>query len=216
MATLPLFPLNTVLFPGGRLPLRIFEERYKAMLRACLDGDRRLGVVLIKSGREVGGPAEPCQVGTVARIGELGEPDGGAIPLTVSGEHRFRILSVDSSLPYLVGTVEFLDGSADSDAAPAAAELQSLAGRYLRLLLASHGEYRGPISLSDDPAALEQLVGSLLFDHSVEIRQAILEAEPMSHRLRLMARAVARSLRVAESALMRSGPGRERSVFGIN
>ena len=53
--TLPIFPLNTVLFPGAPLPLRIFEPRYREMLKRCLDGGRRFGVVLIKSGPEVGG-----------------------------------------------------------------------------------------------------------------------------------------------------------------
>lgn len=216
MPTLPLFPLNTVLFPGSRLPLRIFEDRYKQMLRACMGGDRRLGVVLIKSGKEVGGPASPYQVGTVARIGELGQPDGSAIPLTVTGERRFRIVALDNSLPYLVGEVEYLGATPDPDAHPAATELRDLADRYLRLLLSSHGEYRGPIELSTDPIALEELVGSLMFDHAVEVRQAILEAEPLGQRLRLMARALSRSLKIAQAALMRGGPGRDPTVFGIN
>ncbi|MDP6513158.1 MAG: LON peptidase substrate-binding domain-containing protein, partial [SAR202 cluster bacterium] len=65
---LPLFPLNSVLFPGASIPLQIFEDRYKQMLRDCLDADSRFGVVLIKSGREVGGSAEPHATGTVAQI----------------------------------------------------------------------------------------------------------------------------------------------------
>ena len=216
MPPLPLFPLNTVLFPGGRLPLSIFEDRYKQMLRACLDGDRRFGVVLIRSGREVGGTADPYPVGTAARIGDIGEPEKGAIPLTVTGDQRFRILSIDSSLPYLVGQVDYLDASPDPAAASDASELRELAERYVRILLASHGEYRGPMKLPGDPAELERTVGSLLFDHSVEIRQAILEAEPLSQRLQLMTRAVARSLKIAEAALMRGGPGRDPTAFGIN
>lgn len=216
MPRLPLFPLNTVLFPGGSLPLRIFESRYKQMLRVCMDGDRRLGVLLIKSGTEVGGPAGPYSVGTVARIGEIGHAEDGAIPLTVQGERRFRIVALDDSLPYLVGVVEYLETTPDADAGRAAAELRGLADRYLRLLFASHGEYRGPIQLSSDPPALEELVGPLLFDHAVEVRQTILEAEPLSQRLLLMAKAVSRSLGTAEAALMRAGPGRDPTVFGIN
>ncbi|MCH8222137.1 MAG: LON peptidase substrate-binding domain-containing protein [Chloroflexi bacterium] len=74
--TLPIFPLNTVLFPGAPLPLRIFEPRYREMLKRCLDGDRRFGVALIKSGPEVGGPAEPHDVGTVARIERVRDEGG--------------------------------------------------------------------------------------------------------------------------------------------
>ncbi|MBI2965870.1 MAG: LON peptidase substrate-binding domain-containing protein [Chloroflexi bacterium] len=216
MTRIPLFPLNTVLFPGCSLPLRIFEPRYRQMLRTCLDGDRRLGVVLIKSGKEVGGTADPYSVGTVGRIGDIGEPEGGAIPLVVTGERRFRIVGLDRSLPYLVGEVEYLVDAVDPDANRAAVELRGVADRYLRLLFAARGEYRGSMKLSDDPTAIEVVAASLLSDHSAANRQAILEAEPLGNRLRLMTSAIAASFHSAESRLMRAGPGRNRSVFGIN
>src|SRR5439155_12683725 len=69
MKDLPLFPLNTVLFPGGRVPLRIFEQRYMDMAKACLRDGSPFGVCLIREGREVGAPAIPADVGTLARIG---------------------------------------------------------------------------------------------------------------------------------------------------
>src|SRR5262249_50490638 len=69
LTELPLFPLNTVLFPGGRLPLRIFEQRYMEMEKACLRERSPFGVCLIREGREVGAPAIPADVGTLARIG---------------------------------------------------------------------------------------------------------------------------------------------------
>lgn len=216
MPTLPLFPLNTVLFPGCSLPLRIFEPRYRQMLRACLDGDRRMGVVLIKSGKEVGGPADPYSVGTVARIGDIGEPESGGIPLVATGERRFKIVALDRSLPYLVGNVEYLVDAVDPDADRAAIPLREVADRYLRLLFAARGEFRGSMQLSDDPKALEVVAATLLSGHPAANRQAILEAEPLSNRLRLMTSAVAASLQSAESALMRSGPGQARTVFGIN
>ena len=65
---LPLFPLNVVLFPTMILPLRIFEERYKEMIHACLESDSRFGVALIREGQEVGAPAVPHNMGTVAHI----------------------------------------------------------------------------------------------------------------------------------------------------
>ena len=64
--TLPIFPLNTVLFPGAPLPLRIFEPRYREMLQACLEGDRRFGVALIKSGQEVGASSAHHDIDSVA------------------------------------------------------------------------------------------------------------------------------------------------------
>jgi uncharacterized protein len=103
---LPLFPLNTVLFPGQVLPLHIFEDRYRLMIRRCLAEDTSFGVVLIKQGREVGEDAEPHPIGTVARIIESSHmPDGSMNILTV-GMERFRIRRLYHDQPYLRGEVE--------------------------------------------------------------------------------------------------------------
>jgi Lon protease-like protein len=155
-------------------------------------------------------------VGTLGRIDEIGEPQHGAIPLTVAGEARFRIAGLDRSLPYLVGHVEELDGSPDPEAQVASETLARVANRYVRLLMASHGQFRGPVHLTGDPGEIERLAGQLLFNHANEVRQAILEAEPLSSRLRMMRRTLSRSVEAAEAALMRGGPGREPTVFGIN
>jgi uncharacterized protein len=92
MKDLPLFPLNTVLFPGGRLPLRIFEQRYMDMAKACLRDGSPFGVCLIREGREVGLPALPTEVGTLARIGNWDMPQLGMLHVTALGERRFRIV----------------------------------------------------------------------------------------------------------------------------
>jgi len=92
MRELPLFPLNTVLFPGGRLPLRIFEQRYMDMAKACLKDGSPFGVCLIVQGKEVGEPATPAQVGTLARIGDWDMPQLGMLHVVAKGESRFRIL----------------------------------------------------------------------------------------------------------------------------
>ena len=133
--TLPIFPLNTVLFPGAPLPLRIFEPRYREMLKRCLDGDRRFGVALIKSGPEVGGPAEPHDVGTVARIERVRDEEMGAIPIFARGEERFRIVSLDRSQPYLIGEVESLGDELDAAAGPAADRARAAADEYIRCCL---------------------------------------------------------------------------------
>jgi len=88
---LPLFPLNTVLFPGGRLPLRIFEQRYMEMAKACLRGGAPFGVCLIREGGEVGAPATPAGVGCLARIAEWDMPQLGLLHVMARGERRFRI-----------------------------------------------------------------------------------------------------------------------------
>lgn len=89
---IPLFPLKTVLFPAGVLPLKVFEARYIDMVRDCMKDDAPFGVVLIKSGQEVGAAAEPETVGTLARIVHWDMPSLGVMLLRTQGEERFRIL----------------------------------------------------------------------------------------------------------------------------
>lgn len=88
---LAIFPLNAVLFPGGLLPLRVFEQRYMEMAKACLKDDRPFGVCLIRSGREVGAPATPEEIGCTARIAEWDMQQLGVLSIKTHGEQRFRI-----------------------------------------------------------------------------------------------------------------------------
>ena len=87
-----LFPLHTVLFPGGLLPLRVFEPRYMEMATACLREGIPFGVCLIREGREVGSPAVPHAVGCLARIMQWDMQQLGVLNITVRGERRFRVL----------------------------------------------------------------------------------------------------------------------------
>lgn len=91
-AELALFPLHTVLFPGGRLELRIFEARYLDLVARCLREEGRFGVCLIVAGSEVGVPAQCAPVGTAARIADWGRLPDGLLGITVIGEQRFRVL----------------------------------------------------------------------------------------------------------------------------
>jgi Lon protease-like protein len=93
--SIPLFPLNTVLFPGGVLPLRIFEPRYLDMVSECLKTDSGIGVVLIRSGREVGEIADTYEVGTLSHIRYWHKRPDGLLGVTLQGEQRFRIISTD-------------------------------------------------------------------------------------------------------------------------
>jgi len=105
---LPLFPLNTVLFPSLPLPLHIFEERYKLMIGTCAVTDNLFGVCLIKEGVEVGGSAEPFEIGTVARIAEIERMPDGRMNLMTFGTDRFRLLEIKQREPYLMGQVEIM------------------------------------------------------------------------------------------------------------
>lgn len=88
----PLFPLRTVLYPGGPLPLRIFEPRYLDMVSKCLKASSPFGVLLIKSGSETG-PASTYDIGTLARITDWYQGSDGLLGITAVGDERFRLLS---------------------------------------------------------------------------------------------------------------------------
>lgn len=91
-STIPLFPLNSVLFPHGVLPLRIFEPRYLDMVSDCLRRESGIGVVLISEGSEVGTAAQPHAVGTLAKIAYWHHRSDGLLGITLKGEQRFSIV----------------------------------------------------------------------------------------------------------------------------
>lgn len=88
---LPIFPLNSVLFPGGSMALKIFEPRYMDMAKGCLKQNLPFGIVLIREGEEVGSPAVPENVGTVAVIAEWDMQELGILQVRVRGRERFRL-----------------------------------------------------------------------------------------------------------------------------
>ena len=87
----PLFPLTTVFFPGGVLPLKVFEQRYMDMVKRCLQDESPFGVCLIKEGAEVGA-AVPHTIGSLARIGSWDMPQLGVLNLRALGAQRFQVL----------------------------------------------------------------------------------------------------------------------------
>ena len=107
-----------MLFPGGRLPLRIFEARYMEMAKTCLKDGAPFGVCLIEQGKEVGAPAIPANVGTLARIGAWDMPQLGVLQVVAKGERRFRIRERRVRPDGLaLASVELL--AEEADAAPA-------------------------------------------------------------------------------------------------
>jgi len=104
----PMFPLNTVLFPGGPLPLRIFESRYIDMISERMKADAPFGVVLIKDGQEAG-PSSTFETGTLARITDWYQGSDGLLGVTAIGEQRFRLLASERQPDGLnVGEIELL------------------------------------------------------------------------------------------------------------
>lgn len=113
----PLFPLQSVLFPGGRLPLRVFEQRYMEMAKVCLKQSTSFGICLIASGEEVARagakPAEPHAVGTLAHIADWDMQQLGVLNIIAQGGDRFRMLRhwvEDSGL--LRGEIELIEAPA--------------------------------------------------------------------------------------------------------
>jgi ATP-dependent Lon protease len=141
---LPLFPLNTVLCPGIALPLHVFEDRYRALVRHCLETTSPFGVVLIREGREVGaGAISFSGVGTIAEIRDAGRQDDGRFDLLVVGTRRFGIRTVlEGPSPYLVADVGILDETVGD---PALAQRLAMSATrrfvtYLELLQPRSGE----------------------------------------------------------------------------
>jgi Lon protease-like protein len=128
-----------VLFPGGRLPLRIFEQRYMEMAKRCLKEQSPFGVCLIRDGAEVGAPATPNEVGTLARIASWDMPQLGVLHVSARGERRFRIRERTVQADGLsVGKVEFIADDADhavpENLAPAVKLLERVIEQHPELL----------------------------------------------------------------------------------
>jgi Lon protease-like protein len=136
---LPLFPLNTVLFPGGPLPLRIFEPRYLDLVRRCLKGESQFGVVLILAGEEAGAVAEIAATGTSARVVDFDTLPDGLLGITCVGERRFRVNRLRKQGDGLnVAAVEYLP---DAPARALPAELAHLSDLLRQVLPQLGGGY---------------------------------------------------------------------------
>ncbi len=133
--TIPLFPLKTVLFPGGVLPLRIFEPRYLDMVADCLRHDTGIGVVLIRDGSETDGVPEIHELGTLTHIRYWHKRPDGLLGVTLEGESRFRILDMQVQPDRLIrAEVELLPSVAACAVEPDHARLVELLRQILAQL----------------------------------------------------------------------------------
>ena len=183
LTRLPLFPLNVVMFPNTSIPLQIFEERYQQMLKDCLDGDSRFGVTLIKEGAEVGDPATPHLVGTVADIVHVNRVAGDRFFISIFGSERFEIVEISQQLPYLAADVRLLEDEVEVDVPPTEmAQIRKAATEHVRLRYGLNGGWVRESRLPDDPLDLSYFIGGML-QASLPEKQALLEEPSTSRRL---------------------------------
>jgi Lon protease-like protein len=192
MPSLPLFPLGTVLLPGARLPLQLFEPRYLELaqrLAALPEDGRTFGVVLIRAGHEVGAEAvhDLHPIGCEARVDAMALADGGlgaVVHLVATGVRRFRLEGTDedADTPYLTGVVSWLEEPPAGDDA----ELSALAEQVRE----AHGRYLATLGAAGEP--VEEVPARLAFRYAEQMvldladRQRILEAPDAAARLRVV------------------------------
>ena len=173
-----IFPLGTVLFPGGKLPLKIFEQRYIEMTKACLRDNRPFGVCLIREGREVGAPAVPETVGCLADIESWDMPQLGLFQLVARGGERFRLLETRIAANGLMsGSLERLAPDLP------AFEVDRACREMLKLVIDRVGasSFPAPIALDDASWVGYRLAEILPLDPS--IKQELLELADAGERL---------------------------------
>lgn len=167
------------------LPLRVFEERYRAMTRELLRTSGVFGVLLIRQGQEVGGGALPYEVGTTAVIEEYEEVEDGRFVLACRGVQRFRLLRMLPPRPYPFGEVEVIR---ETKPVPSARLSQALEHvrvvfpGYFRQALALTDQWARPFSLPDDPNALVNLLGPWLKAEETD-KQQLIELEDPTERV---------------------------------
>lgn len=182
---LPLFVLNTVLFPHASVQLHVFEERYRCLVRDCLEEDRPFGIVLIRSGDEVGGHAEPYLVGTAVRIQQVHHFDDGCMDIHVKGERRFRIrrlIEEDGLYPrgYVEPVVEMeIEGTPREDALvmKAREDFELL----VRVLFAQQ-DVNVQVVFPEDPVVLSFQIANLVPLGNLE-KQRLLETTDTAERI---------------------------------
>lgn len=208
-ASLPLFPLGSVLFPGMLLPLHIFEPRYRLMLQRSLQDDQPFGIVLIKAGVEVGGSAEPHHVGTAARVVGTTPLPGGRSFIIARGERRFEIDRIDAERePYLVGQVRYLeeDTGAGTPAEALADRAADAYGQYLTGILATSADAPTDLPLAElregTPSDVSYRIAGGLGIDAAE-RQRLLETEATGARLESVLRLLDRENALLKELIVR-------------
>jgi uncharacterized protein len=205
---MPLFPLGAVLYPGMLMPLHIFEDRYRQLVRDLLGGPepRRFGVIAIRKGRETGidGIHSLYEIGCTAALRRVDRLDDGRFDIVTVGAQRFRLLGLDASQPYLQGEVELLatEPVDPPTAEPAVRVVQATFREYLDALTEWGGATVRLEELPGEPSLLSFIVAAAMVIDLPE-RQALLAESDTVRRL-----AMERALLSRETAMLRTTTSR--------
>jgi len=212
---LPLFPLGTVLYPGLLLPLHIFEERYRQLVRDLQDGPepRRFGVIAIREGRETGvdGVSALYEIGCIATLRRVTAHEDGRFDLITVGTQRFRLASeLDQSRPYRRAEVDLLDEDTGDEAAAqlAAQAVQRGFRAYLDALGARGVTQVSVPDLPDEPVVLSYLVAASVIAELSDKQALLAEPDALSRltaeRAMLSRLTAERAMLSREAAMLRS------------
>ena len=187
--TLPLFPLNTVVFPGGLLPLRIFEPRYFDMVKQAIADNTPFGIcapalsAAIREGSEVGTPAVPCAVGTRVHISDWDMPQTGILHIETQATERFVVRSARTEPGgLLIGSVE----AVSAEPAIAVPDELELAVEILRHIIGEYGDARFPAPHAFGNAVWVGYRLSEVLPLKLSIKQNLLEMNDSVMRLRIL------------------------------
>jgi uncharacterized protein len=218
---LPLFPLNTVLFPQARLTLHIFEPRYLEMIGRCLDEDLAFGVVLIRDGLEVGGPATPHETGTIARIIDVARLADGRMNIIVAGITRFKLLEHFDNHAYSTARIQLLADEnvdlkkADSAAHSAAQRFKEYAAAVRSIAESDEGTEKEELEMPKDPTVLSYSIAASL-PISMTDKQALLATPTTVQRLHRETAFLERELQLLRLVSERSEQVRDQGSFSLN
>ena len=183
---LDLFPLTSVLVPGGSIRLHVFEERYKTMIGSCIERGAPFGVVLDHAGNEVGDDLNPATVGTTAEIVKVRRLSQGRLYIVARGLRRFRVDRFVQTKPFWTARVSYIDealGPHDAAVRLRAAALECFRD-YLQALLQLSGRELEVVQLPDDPAASSFLIADAM-QVDAAAKQSLLESPSAAERLGL-------------------------------
>ena len=211
---IPLFPLNTVVFPGWPMPLHIFEPRYLEMVRRCIAEKSSFGIVLIKQGKaEEDTAVIPHNIGCTVEINQMEELGDGRLLIMVVGKTRFRLLALSQRQPYLVGEVVPMPYLPEERGVlqTAVNQLHPLVLTYLTALtkLADNIQF-DPSQVPTEPEALSHMAASLL-QVSLETKQSLLEAKKVSSALTFLSRQYRQ-----EIEMLKRFPQEDMGNFSVN
>jgi len=204
MIKIPLFPLNTVLFPGAPIHLHIFEERYKQMINLCLQEQRSFGVALIRNGMEAFGPlAEPFHIGCTAEIVQIERLEDGRMNLVALGKERIRILTFDKrTQPYWMGEAQVYPLLNPDPAAVArqAIGLRQQLEQLIELLARAGGSQISLDQLPQDGVSLAFLAAAVLQISPLQ-KQELLSVEQAGKLLSRLQRLYRRELTLMQTVM---------------